>query len=220
MFTGIVEELGRVHAVERDGDHVRLHIVADEVIRDAQLGDSISVDGCCVTVTSLPGDGFTADLMAETVRVTSLARLTEGQRVNLEGAMRVGGRLGGHLVQGHVDGVGEVVGRRELPDTLFLDIAAPRELARYLVRKGSVAVSGVSLTVVDVDEQGRFTVGLIPHTRQVTSLDRLGPGDLVNLEVDVVAKYVERLLHADGTGDGAAGGTASAGAVDSEETAR
>jgi riboflavin synthase len=193
MFTGIVEELGSISRIERHEGHARLHIACDTVVEDAAIGDSISVDGCCLTVTSLPGDGFTADLMAETLRATALGDLAEGSPVNLERAMRADTRFGGHLVQGHVDAVGQIVGREELPGTVFVSVRAPDELARYLVPKGSVTVSGTSLTVVDVDD-GVFRVGLIPHTLQVTSFGARKVGDAVNLEVDVVAKYVERLL--------------------------
>lgn len=193
MFTGIVEEVGRVTAIEVDGDHARLHVGCEEVVADAQVGDSVSVAGCCLTVTDLPGDGFTADLMAETLRATALGDLSTGDPVNLERAMAVGQRLGGHLVQGHVDAVGEVVGREELPGTVFLAVRAPDEVARYLVPKGSVTVDGTSLTVVDLDG-AVFRVGLIPHTLEVTTFGGRRPGDRVNLEADVIAKYVERLL--------------------------
>jgi riboflavin synthase len=198
MFTGIVEELGQVARVELHEGHARLHIGCDVVVEDAAIGDSISVDGCCLTVTSLPGDGFTADLMAETLRATALGDLREGDRVNLERAMRADTRFGGHLVQGHVDAVGEVVGREELPGTVFISVRAPAEVARYLVPKGSVTVSGTSLTVVDIghDQPEVFRVGLIPHTLEVTSFGARQVGDRVNLEADVVAKYVERLLNA------------------------
>jgi riboflavin synthase len=196
MFTGIVEELGSISRIERHEGHARLHIDCVTVVEDAAIGDSISVDGCCLTVTSLPGDGFTADLMAETLRATALGDLTEGSPVNLERAMRADTRFGGHLVQGHVDAVGQVVGREELPGTVFVSVRAPDELVRYLVPKGSVTVSGTSLTVVDVDADGVFRVGLIPHTLEVTSFGARKVGDAVNLEVDVVAKYVERLLMA------------------------
>jgi riboflavin synthase len=194
MFTGIVEEVGRVTAIEVGDRSARLHVAASEVVGDAEVGDSIAVDGCCLTVTTLPGDGFTADLMAETLRATALEQLEVGAAVNLERAMRVGARLGGHLVQGHVDGVGEVVARDEQPGTVWLAVRAPEGMARYLVPKGSVTVSGVSLTVVDVAADGVFRLGLIPHTLEVTNLGVCRVGDRVNLEVDVIAKYVERLL--------------------------
>jgi len=195
MFTGIVEELGQVVDLQMRDGHARLHIGCREVLDGANLGDSISVDGTCLTVTTLPEEGgFTADLMAETLRATALGDLEVGCQVNLERAMRADARLGGHLVQGHVDGVGTISQREELPGTVFVTIDAPAELARYLVPKGSVTISGVSLTVVDRDDQGSFRIGLIPHTLAVTSLGVLDVGDRVNLEVDVIAKYVEQLL--------------------------
>jgi riboflavin synthase len=194
MFTGIVEELGRLHSIERDGDAARLTVACELVVGDARIGDSISVNGCCLTVTSLPDEGFTADLMAETLRATALGQLSVGAALNLERAMAAHDRFGGHLVQGHVDAVGEVVAREERPGTTFLTIAAPRPVARYLVPKGSVTVDGVSLTVVDVTDDGAFRLGLIPHTLAVTNLEAVAVGDRVNLEVDVIAKYVERLL--------------------------
>ncbi|MEX2550723.1 MAG: riboflavin synthase [Nitriliruptoraceae bacterium] len=194
MFTGIVEELGHVAAIDVHESHARLHIRCSSVLDGAALGDSVSVDGTCLTMTTLPGDGFTADLMAETLRATALGDLEVGRPVNLERAMRVDARLGGHLVQGHVDGVGVITDREELPGTVFTTIDAPAEVARYLVPKGSITVSGVSLTVVDRTAEGTFRIGLIPHTLEVTTLGVLGVGDRVNLEVDVIAKYVEQLL--------------------------
>ncbi len=194
MFTGIVEELGSVAGIDVQDRSARLHIACRDVLDGARVGDSVSVDGTCLTITTLPGDGFTADLMAETMRATALGDLAPGRPVNLERAMRADSRFGGHLVQGHVDGVGIVSHLEHLPGTVFMTIEAPAELARYLVPKGSVTVSGVSLTVVDRSEDGRFRIGLIPHTCEVTTLGQLGVGDRVNLEVDVVAKYVEQLL--------------------------
>lgn len=203
MFTGIVEELGTVARIERADGHARLWIDCGVVLADAALGDSIAVNGCCLTVADMDVDGdgtgrWAADLMAETMRATALGDLAEGAPVNLERAMSADTRFGGHLVQGHVDAVGEVVSRDEQPGTVFLGFRAPSEVARYLVPKGSVTVDGTSLTVVDVadaeDGTGTFRVGLIPHTLAVTVLGGRQPGDRVNLEVDVVAKYVERLL--------------------------
>jgi riboflavin synthase len=207
MFTGIVEELGHVRGVELHDGHARLEIGCETVLDDAAVGDSIAVDGCCLTVTSLPDGAFTADLMAETLRATALGDLAAGDRVNLERAMRADTRFGGHLVQGHVDAVGEVVGREELPGTVFLSIAVPDHLVRYLVPKGSITVAGVSLTVVDVSAAGVVRIGLIPHTLEVTSFGRLAVGDRVNLEADVVAKYVERLLAGGTTSPYVAAGT-------------
>lgn len=203
MFTGIIEELGTVGRIERADGHARLWIDCTTVLADAAIGDSISVNGCCLTVAEqqIDDDGrgrWAADLMAETLRATALGDLAEGHPVNLERAMASTTRFGGHLVQGHVDAVGEVTARDEQPGTVFLTFRAPAEVGRYLVPKGSVTVDGTSLTVVDVtdtgDGAGTFRVGLIPHTLAVTVLGDRQPGDRVNLEADVVAKYVERLL--------------------------
>ena len=194
MFTGIVEEVGTVTALAIEGEAARLEVGCETVLEGVRTGDSIAVDGCCLTVTRGNRQGFAADLMAETLRVTALGSLAVGDRVNLERALRLDGRLGGHLVQGHVDGVGEIIEREEIPGTVFLAVSAPPEVARYLVPKGTVALAGASLTVVDVDARGVFRVGLIPHTLAATSLSSRMVGDAVNLEVDVVAKYVERLL--------------------------
>lgn len=184
MFTGIVEELGAVEAVE----HRRVRISAAAVLDDAATGGSIAVDGCCLTVVAHGPGWWEADVSDETLKRTTLGDLHPGDRVNLERPVRVEDRLGGHIVQGHVDGVGEVV---EPPPALRVRV--PDRLLRYLVEKGSVAVDGVSLTVVDVLDDG-FTAAVIPHTSTVTTLGRKGAGDRVNLEVDVTVKYVERLL--------------------------
>lgn len=199
MFTGIVEEVGSVASVERVADdRVRLHVACSTVVQDARIGDSISVSGCCLTVTDLPGDGFSADLMDETLRATGLGDLAVGDAVNLERALRLGDRLGGHLVQGHVDAVGEVTGRVDQPGTVFMTMTAPPEVARYLVPKGSVTIDGTSLTVVDVADNGdgrsTFRVGLIPHTLEVTTWGSTREGSRVNLEADAMAKYADRLL--------------------------
>jgi riboflavin synthase len=184
MFTGIVEELGRIDTID-DG---RVRIAARDVLADAALGDSIAVNGCCLTVVDR-GDGWwCADVSPETLSRTSLARVAVGAPVNLERSVRADSRLGGHVVQGHVDGVGEIVD--PVPD---LRVRIPGELLRYVVEKGSVTVDGVSLTVVEPLDDG-FTVAVIPHTAAVTTLGTKRPGDLVNIEVDVMAKYVERLV--------------------------
>jgi riboflavin synthase len=198
MFTGIVEEVGRVRAIDvRDG-HARLSIAAG--FDDVAVGDSVAVDGCCLTATDVDPDGFTSDLMAETLRVTALGQLSEGAPVNLERAMAAAGRFGGHLVQGHVDAVGTVTARDEQPGTVFLSIRADAEVARYLVPKGSITVAGTSLTVVDLPDDVTFRVGLIPHTLAATNLGVRQLGDQVNLEADVIAKYVERLVGAGASG--------------------
>lgn len=193
MFTGLVEEVGRVADVTVDHDRARLVIAAPGVVGDLPLGASVAVDGVCVTATDVDEDGFAVDLMRETLRVTALGRLDIGVRVNLERAMKVGDRLGGHLVQGHVDGIGEVVGVEDVPGTRTLRLRIPADLTRYLVMKGSLCLNGVSLTVADVQDDV-VAIGLIPHTMAATNLGDLALGSTVNLEVDVVAKYVERML--------------------------
>jgi riboflavin synthase len=193
MFTGIVEELGTVAGVEDQGDAIRLTIHAEHVLADAGLGDSISVNGCCLTVAERNGDTWTADVMQETLDKTSLAGVRPGDRVNLERAVTPTTRLGGHIVQGHVDGVGTVVSRTPSEHWEVVDVSMPPQLARYLVDKGSVTVDGVSLTVVEARDDG-FTVSLIPETLARTTLGSRQPGDRVNLEVDVLAKHVEKLL--------------------------
>jgi riboflavin synthase len=184
MFTGIVEEMGRIEA----WDGHRLRIGARTVLEDVGLGDSIAVNGCCLTVVASGDDWWEADLSDETVRRTSFAGVRVGDPVNLERAVRVSDRLGGHLVQGHIDAVGEVLA--PVPD---LHIRVPVDLRPFLVEKGSVTVDGVSLTVVAPTDEG-FTVAIIPHTAAVTTLGTRRPGDPVNIEVDVLAKYVQRLL--------------------------
>jgi riboflavin synthase len=193
MFTGIVEELGTVAAVDDQGDAIRLTVRAGTVLEDAGLGDSISVNGCCLTVAERTDDTWTADVMQETLDKTSLYGVRPGDTVNLERAVTADKRLGGHIVQGHVDGVGTVVSRTPSEHWDVVEIAMPRSLARYLVDKGSITVDGVSLTVVKAGDE-RFTVSLIPETLARTTLGTRQPGDRVNLEVDVIAKYVERLL--------------------------
>lgn len=188
MFTGIVEELGRLRERRVEGGTTRLVFDASVVTDDAIIGASISVNGCCLTVVGLDDRGWAADAVAETMVRTNLASLADGDPVNLERAVRLEDRLGGHLVQGHVDGVGTIIS--PAPD---LVVGGPDAVVRYLVPKGSVAVDGISLTVVEVADD-RFSVAVIPHTAEVTTLGRHRPGDAVNLEVDVMAKYTERLL--------------------------
>ena len=202
MFTGIVEELGEVVAVADLGDSARLTIRGPLVTSDAHHGDSIAVNGVCLTVVEAPGDGrFTADVMAETLNRSSLAGLTPGGPVNLERAAALNSRLGGHIVQGHVDGTGEVISRTPSPHWEVVRIALPAALSRYVVEKGSITVDGVSLTVSGLGDDW-FEVSLIPTTLALTTLGRAQPGSRVNLEVDVIAKYVERLLSAGGGSSG------------------
>jgi riboflavin synthase len=193
MFTGIVEELGRVRRLRRDGP-ARLEVEARAVVADATVGASIAVNGCCLTVVEVDDAGFTVDLAAETLDRSTLGGLAPGDPVNLERPVRLTDRLGGHLVQGHVDGVGTVAVRAADGDgSVRLTVAAASGLLRHVVEKGSVTVDGVSLTVTAVADD-RFEVALIPHTLAATTLGARQPGDGVNLETDVVAKYVERLL--------------------------
>ncbi|MEU0988605.1 riboflavin synthase [Streptomyces sp. NPDC005953] len=195
MFTGIVEELGEVTAVENLGDSSRFRLRGPLVTEGARHGDSIAVNGVCLTVVET-GDGeFTADVMAETLKRSSLGALSEGARVNLERPTAVGGRLGGHIVQGHVDAVGTIVERIPSENWEIVKVSLPDGLARYVVEKGSITVDGVSLTVVEAGADF-FTVSLIPTTLALTTLGVKQPGDPVNLEVDIIAKYVERLLGA------------------------
>jgi len=193
MFTGIVEELGTVEAVEEQGDAIRLSIRATTVLEDAGLGDSIAVNGCCLTVVQHDGQVWTADVMQETLDKTSLAGVKPGDRVNLERAVTADKRLGGHIVQGHVDGVGTIVARTPSEHWEVVEIGLPDGLGRYLVDKGSITVDGVSLTVVEAGDES-FTVSLIPETLARTTLGTRQPGDRVNLEADVLAKHVEKLL--------------------------
>ncbi len=193
MFTGIVEELGEVTAVEDLGDASRFTLRGPVVTEGAAHGDSIAVNGVCLTVVTTADGAFTADVMAETLKRSSLGALRPGSPVNLERPMALGGRLGGHLVQGHVDGTGTIVARTPAENWEIVKIALPPGLSRYVVEKGSITVDGISLTVVDAAAD-HFTVSLIPTTLRLTTLGRKQPGDPVNLEVDVLAKYVERLL--------------------------
>ena len=200
MFTGIVEEVGTLVVREEQTDAARMEIRAHKVLQDVALGDSISVNGVCLTVTSVQDGVWSTDVMAETLRRSSLGKTEEGSRVNLERAVTAHTRLGGHMVQGHVDGVGTVLTRQPSTHWEVFRIALPAGLAQYVVEKGSIAVDGVSLTVSAVsaatDPEPWFEVSLIPTTLRETTLGTRAPGDPVNLEVDVIAKYVERLLEA------------------------
>ena len=195
MFTGIVEERGQVVAVTPMGDSARLVIRASLAVSDAKLGDSIAVNGVCLTVTEFDSQTFSADVMAETLLRTSLGAAIPGSDVNLERAMPAHGRLGGHLVQGHVDGTGEILSIEPTDHWTVVRVGIPSSLARYIAEKGSITIDGVSLTVVSVDDSS-FSVSLIPTTLRETTLGERRIGDVVNLEIDVIAKYVERLLEA------------------------
>jgi riboflavin synthase len=200
MFTGLVEELGRVRRIEPRAGGARLEFEAGTVLTDSEVGASIAVNGCCVTVVER-GDGWwAADAVTETLARTDLGSLRAGDPVNLERPVRLGDRLGGHLVQGHVDAVGTVTSRQPLADgSTVVCFSAPPDVLRYVVEKGSITVDGVSLTVMSVTDDA-FAVAVIPHTLAVTTLGSKEPGAAVNLEVDVVAKYVERLLDGAATG--------------------
>lgn len=195
MFTGIVEEVGTVRWVGGG----TLSIDAEEILTDVHLGDSIAVNGVCLTVTSFDKNHFEADVMPETVRRTSLAELRKGSLVNLERALTLASRLGGHIVSGHIDGVGTVAGLRQEGNALLLTVAAAPALLRGIVEKGSVALDGISLTVATVTAAD-FTVSLIPHTREVTNLRAKRTGSRLNIETDIIGKYVEKLMTAKDTG--------------------
>ena len=194
MFTGIVEVTGEIAAITPKGGDASLHLRTGKLdMNDVALGDSIAVNGVCLTVVALPGDGFVADVSGETLSLTTLGNLRVGHRVNLEKALTPTTRLGGHLVSGHVDGVGDVL--RLTPDarSTRIDIRAPDDLARYIAKKGSITVDGISLTVNSV-EGAVFSLNIVPHTQQITTIGEWQPGSRVNLEVDVIARYLERLL--------------------------
>ncbi|MDX5322356.1 MAG: riboflavin synthase [Exiguobacterium sp.] len=194
MFTGIVEEIGSVKAVKRNGPSLRLTLTGDIVLQDVKLGDSISVNGICLTVTTFDERTFAVDVMPETLKASSLDGVRPGTRVNLERAMPANGRFGGHFVSGHVDGVGRIVKKRPLANAVYVDISCEPSLLRYIVPKGSISVDGTSLTVFDVTEHG-FTLSLIPHTYSETVLGMKQAGDTVNLECDMLAKYMEKLVN-------------------------
>lgn len=196
MFTGIIEETGSIRAVQRGAKSAVLTVEAKTILEDVHIGDSIATNGVCLTVTSVRGDCFTADVMNETLRRSSLGDLTRGSRVNLERAMAANGRFGGHIVSGHIDGTGTVVSVRRDDIAVWYTIRTTPQLMRYIVEKGSIAIDGISLTVATV-ETDRFSVSIIPHTAQETTLGEKQPGATVNLENDVIGKYVEKLMQKD-----------------------
>ncbi len=193
MFTGIIEEIGTVRRIERGAKGAWLTIGAKTVLEGTKIGDSIATNGVCLTVTSMTADSFTADVMAETLRRSGLGALQSGSPVNLERAMPADGRFGGHIVSGHIDGTGTVAALRREDNAVWVTVHAAPSLLRYIVEKGSIAIDGVSLTVAAVDTDG-FSVSIIPHTGAQTILLGKKPGDTVNLECDVIGKYVEKLL--------------------------
>ena len=195
MFTGLIAELGRITAIEKGESSAVFTVSAPALISQIALGDSVAVNGVCLTATSIAGDGFTADVMVQTLAVTSLAQLAVGSPVNLELAALLNTRMGGHMVQGHVDGVATVVGLTPGEKWAQFDITVPEKLAKYIVNQGSICLDGVSLTVGEINDANNVvTVWLIPETLERTNLASKQAGDLINVEVDVLAKYVERLL--------------------------
>ncbi|MFS0822888.1 riboflavin synthase [Bacillus sp. 1P02SD] len=193
MFTGIVEEIGKVKAINGSQDSVKMVIQAKKILEDVNLGDSISVNGVCLTVTEFTSDGFTVDVMPETVKSTSLRELERNHAVNLERAMTAGGRFGGHIVSGHVDGIGKIVRKEPKGNAVYYEIEIPEELVEFMIHKGSVAVDGTSLTIFGLTEN-TFTLSLIPHTLSETILRNKGVGDIVNIECDMLGKYVSRFM--------------------------
>ncbi|MFA8437954.1 riboflavin synthase [Pueribacillus sp. YX66] len=193
MFTGIIEEVGTIANIKQSSNSSVLNIAAKKILSDVALGDSISVNGICLTVTSFSSTCFTVDVMPETVKSTSLRSLKIGSSVNLERAVAANGRFGGHFVTGHVDGIGKIIAKRPVENAVYYDISAPKELLNYIILKGSIAIDGTSLTVFGVSEQS-FTISLIPHTLSETILGVKEVGDVVNIECDMLGKYVERFI--------------------------
>lgn len=193
MFTGIVEEMGVLRSVRRGAHSAVLSIGAETVLSDLKIGDSVAVNGVCLTATTVDAGGFTADVMHETLNRSSLGALVPGSPVNLERAMAANGRFGGHMVAGHIDGTGTITARRQDDNAVWYTVSAAPSLLRSIVEKGSIAIDGISLTVASVAAD-RFSVSVIPHTAAVTVLGRKRPGDIVNLETDIIGKYVEKLL--------------------------
>ncbi len=195
MFTGIIAEMGQIKKIQPGAQSIRLTIKGKRVLELSKIGDSIAVNGVCLTVTQFEQDAFSADVMPETVRRTDLRALKAGDFVNLEPALRLGDSVGGHMVSGHVDGVGRIVSIRREDNALWITIEAHPSVLRYIVTKGSVALDGISLTVAEVDKS-TFSVSLIPHTAQVTTIGRRQIGDLINIETDMIGKYIEKYVAA------------------------
>lgn len=195
MFTGLVEEVGQIRSIGRRGEAMVLGIAAKKVLEDLKLGDSVAINGVCLTATSIDASGFLVDVMPETYRRTTLRQLGQGSKVNLERAMSAKGRFGGHIVQGHVDGTAQIISIKKDQNAVVFELApAESEVFRYIIPKGSITIEGISLTVVKV-QGGTFTVSIIPHTLQETVLAYRNPGDIVNIECDIIGKYVNHLLH-------------------------
>ena len=193
MFTGLIEEIGTIDSIKKSAKSATISIVAKKVLEDVKIGDSISMSGICLTVTHFVKGRFSVDVMAETIKRTYFDHLQIGDRVNLERALRVGDRLGGHMVSGHIDGTGTILGCTEEGNAVWFSIGAPAEVLRYVMKKGSIAIDGISLTVANVTESS-FSVSIIPHTMEETALHRKKPGNLVNLECDMVGKYIEKFI--------------------------
>lgn len=193
MFTGIIEEIGKVKAIQKGGKSSVLTIAAETILENTIIGDSISVNGVCLTVTALTSDAFQMDVMAETLDRSNLGQLTVGQKINLERALNLEKRLGGHIVSGHIDGIGTIQDFRPDDNAVWVTVTTSPDLLRYIIEKGSVAIDGISLTVAKVDDQS-FAVAIIPHTAEETILLKKVVGDIVNLECDMIGKYVEKLL--------------------------
>lgn len=194
MFTGIIEETGKIESVANGNKSAIITIIADKMLKGTKIGDSIAVNGVCLTVTSISGNKFTADVMAETIRRSSLGTLKHGSKVNLERAMAADGRFGGHIVSGHIDGTGVIRSLEREDNAVWVEIETPDKLLKYIVEKGSIAIDGISLTVAKLTDDS-FSVSVIPHTGEETTLLAKKPGDIVNLENDIVGKYVERLMN-------------------------
>jgi riboflavin synthase len=193
MFTGLIEEIGKVEVVIKSTKSAKITIKADKVLQELKIGDSISTNGVCLTVTSFSSNSFIVDVMAETMRSSNLDKFSPGEEVNLERALRASDRLGGHIVSGHIDGIGTINNYEQEENAVWITISAPNKILKYLVHKGSIAIDGVSLTVAYVDET-QFKVSIIPHTKEKTTLLYKRVGDVVNLECDVIGKYIERFI--------------------------
>jgi len=203
LFTGIIEELGRIKSLSLKGSSGKISISAEKVLDGTNVGDSIAVNGVCLTVIELLKDGFAADVMAETVRRSSLGKLQPGDYVNLERAMAANGRFGGHIVSGHIDGTGRIISKIKEENAIWIKISADADILKYIVEKGSICIDGISLTVAAVDNKS-FSVSIIPHTSEETTLTSKKSGDIVNLETDIVGKYVAKLLGLNVQSDAAA----------------
>nr|WP_320117477.1 riboflavin synthase [uncultured Marinifilum sp.] len=193
MFTGLIEEIGNIKSIKKGGKAIRLDVSASKIMDDVKLGDSIATNGICLTVVSFDSNGFSADVMPETMSRTNFGLLGAGSCVNLERAVRVGDRLGGHMVSGHVDGLGEIVGKEQDDNAIWVSIAAPKNILKYVIEKGSIAIDGISLTVAYVDDK-IFKVSIIPLTQDDTTLSSKKAGEKVNLECDMTAKYIEKFM--------------------------